>query len=953
MKLNLNIKKASLLLLGIIINVVVFAQGTGIVAGSIKNEDSGEPLVGVSISILETVKKTSSDVSGNYTLAGVAPGTYVMEFSYMGYAKKQIAEVEVQNGKITTLNIVLAKAASQELDEVVIKGSYRKESINALYAQQKNSVSISDGISAEIIKKSPDKNTGEVLKRISGASVQDDKFIIVRGLNDRYNTALLNNSPLPSTEPDRKAFSFDIIPSSLIDNVVISKTATADLPGDFSGGAIQVKTKDFPNGKTLELNLGAGYNSISTFKPFYGSNKVAGNYVGFINSDNKLPAGFPSTSAKYSELSAAEKVGVTKDFKNTWGVNDLGRAIPSQNLGLVYGNSYGLKNGGKIGFITSLNYRSAQTIKEEIRNDVDAAVTEGEKARQYFSYADNYYEFTSNLGLLANISYIKENFKLSFENIFNQILDDDYMQRQGDYDGVYFRKASMQEVNQKRMLNSVLDGKYAFTNFHNSRLDWNLSFSRIANDQPDLRRLTYQKLIEDKDDESVPFKANIPLVATASTSGRFYSNLGENIYNAAVNYSLPVGLMNEEQTVKLGVGKQYKDRKFNSRVLGYVDRGAPEDLFLLDQGALFAPENIAVNKFYIEDITNPTNSYNGTGDLTLGYAMISGKMVDRFKANLGLRLENYVEKLSSGSVKNVDNTYLDFLPSVNLTYELNPKTNLRFSYSNTVARAQFRELAPFSFYNFVTTTMEIGNPELQRTKISNFDLRYEYYPAAGMLLTGSAFYKKLNGAIEKTIQSGSTPASKTVTYINAPDAYIAGLELEVRHSLSFINTTSDELKNLFFYANLAYIKSEVDLSNASAEIQAVNQKKRNLQGQSPYLINLGLQQSFTSGWGANVMYNRIGRRIDVVGFGHYKEDSYFAEYPDIYEAPRNLLDAQVSKSFLKSKAEVKLNASNILNASSIFYQDVDKSKNYNADKDQLINSVRYGQSFSLSFSYKF
>ena len=943
-------KKTSLIILCVLMNLVVWAQGSGILVGSIKNADSGEPLVGVSISILHTNRKTSSDVTGNYTLAGIAPGTYTVEFSSIGYTKKQIEEVEIQQGKVLTLNIVLEKAASQELEEVVVKGSFKKESINALYAQQKNNTSISDGISAEIIKKSPDKNTGEVLKRISGASVQDDKFIIVRGLNDRYNIALLNNSPLPSTEPDRKAFSFDIIPSSLIDNIVISKTATADLPADFSGGAIQVKTKDFPSNKVFDINVGLGYNSISTFQPFYGTKQEVGNYLGFVNPDHNLPTNFPSTSAQYSQLTAAEKVGMTKEFKNTWGVSALGKALPSQSLGVVYGNSYGLHNGGKIGFIASVNYRSAQNIKEELRNDVDATVVQGQRAREYFSYADNYYEFSSNLGVLANVSYIKDRFKLSFKNIFNQILDDDYMHRQGSYDGIYYRKATMQEVNQKRMLNSVIDGEYAF---EKSRLDWNLSFSRIANDQPDLRRLTYQKALEDKDDDSVPFRANIPLVATASTSGRFYSNLGENIYNAAVNYTLPVNLLSQSQTIKVGVGKQYKDRKFNSRVLGYVDRGAPADLFTLPQGELFDVDNIAVNKFYIEDITNPTNSYDGTGDLTSAYAMISGKIIDNFKANVGLRVENYVEKLSSGSIMNVDNHYLDVLPSLNLTYELTSKTNLRFSYSTTVARAQFRELAPFSFYNFVTTTMEIGNPDLERTKIMNFDLRYEYYPSAGMLLTGSAFYKKLNGAIEKTIQSGSTPASKTITYVNAPDAYIAGLELEARHNLAFLAEESQLLKNLYIYANLAYIKSQVDLSKASLEVQAVNQKTRSLQGQSPYLVNLGIQQSFASGWGANVMYNKIGRRIDVVGFGHYNGDEYFAEYPDIYEAPRNLLDAQVSKSFSKNKAEIKLNASNILNATSIFYQDIDGSKRYEAATDQLINSVKYGRSISLSFSYKF
>lgn len=933
--------------------MVVFAQNTGVLVGSIKSEDNAKVLVGVSVSILQAVNKTSSDENGNYSLVGLEPGTYTIEYSYLGFDKKLVEEVEIQNGKITALHVLLAKSSGKELDEVVVKGSYKQESINALYAQQKNNVAISDGISAEVIKKTPDNNIGEVLKRISGTSMQDNKFIIVRGLNDRYNTALLNNSPLPSTEPDRKAFSFDIIPSSLIDNVVVSKTAMADLPGDFSGGIIQIKTKDFTSNKILELNMGTGYNSMSTFKPFFGSKKTGANYVGFVNLENKLPSQFPSTAAAYSNLSATDKVVMTKIFKNTWGVHNLGSAFPSSALGLVYGDSYMLKNTGKLGFVASVNFRNSETIKEELRNDVDAITTEGVKARKYYSYSDNFYEFTSNLGILANVAYVKENFKLSIKNIFNQTLDDEYLQRSGDYEGLYFRKSSVQEVNQKRMFNSVLEGEHVISNFYNSRLDWKVSFSQISNDQPDLRRLTYQKRIEDKDDVTIPFKANIPLVATASSSGRFYSNLGEYIYSSSLNYSLPTRLIDSDQVFKVGIGKQYKDRQFKSRVLGYVDRGADEELLSMNQSVLFAPENISINSFYIEDLTNVTNSYSGIGDLTFGYAMISGKLQDKLKANLGLRTEHYLEKLSSGIVKNVDNSYLDILPSLNLTYELSPKTNLRFSYSNTIARAQFRELAPFSFYNFVTGTMEIGNPNIQRSKIANFDLRYEYYPAVGMILTGSAFYKILDGAIEKTIQSGSTPASKTVSYINAPNAYVAGLELEVRHDLSFVNSNSRELKNLFLYANLSYFKSEADLRKAPSSIKAVNQTRRSLQGQSPYLVNLGLQHSFTSGWAANVIYNRIGRRIDVVGFGFYNDDVFIEEYPDIYEEPRNQLDAQASKLFLNSRAVVKLNASNILNAQSIFYQDIDHNKRYDADKDQLINSVRYGISFSLSFSYKF
>ncbi|MFZ4863731.1 TonB-dependent receptor domain-containing protein [Sphingobacterium sp. Mn56C] len=959
MKINLTIKSASLLLFGIILNLAVYAQqGSGIIVGSVKNEENTEPLVGVSIRIIENAKKLSTNVSGNYTFTGLASGSYTLEFSYLGFAKKQIAEVEVVSGKVTTLNVVLSKADGEQLDEVVIRGSYKKESIHALYAQQKNSIAISDGISAEIIKKSPDRNTGEVLKRISGASVQDDRFIIVRGLSDRYNTALINNSPLPSTEPDRKSFSFDIIPASLIDNIVVSKTATADLPGDFSGGAIQVKTKDFPDQKTFEVSIGAGYNSISTFKDFYGSKRVGQSYFGFVNPANKLPNSFPSSAAVYSDYDVADKVAVTKQFANTWGVSRLGKAMPSQNFNIVYGNSYTLKNTAKLGFIASLNYRNSETIQNQLRNDFNSIDRVTGPGPQYFTYKDDYFTFASNVGALANVTYIKQNFKLSWKNIFNQIYEDSYIRREGEFDLQYYRKSSQQEINQKRMFNSVLEGDHAFEKLWNSKLNWNLSFSRFTNDQPDLRRLTYSKRLEDMSDPSIPFEANVTQSPTSSSAGRFYSDLKENIYAAGVNYAVPVRLLNQDQTLKIGVTKQYKERNVDARVLGYAlrsdDVNESNRIRRLSQEELFDPSNIARNTLYIEDITNPTNKYKGSGDLNAGYVMLTGKVTDQFKATVGARVENYLEKLTAGSYA-VDNNYVDFLPSLNLTYELTAKTNVRASFSRTVARAQFRELAPFSFFNFITETMDIGNPDLKRTQISNFDLRYEIYPSAGMLFTVSAFYKKLDNAIEKAIQAGSTGVSKTISYINAPQASIYGAELELRQDFGFINPDSRTLKNLIFNANVAVIKSEVDLSKADDKVKSVNEIKRPLQGQSPYLINAGLQYSSPWDLDFNLMYNRIGRRIDIVGFGGYTDNSYtdyFAEYPNIYEAPRDLFDAQVSKRFLRKKLEVKVSASNILDSKRLFYQDINDNKKYDKD-DHLINSVRFGRNFSVSLGYRF
>ncbi|GAA4167427.1 TonB-dependent receptor [Sphingobacterium ginsenosidimutans] len=937
-------------------STTVYAQGSGKVAGKVTNVKTGETIAGVTVKVLGTARVGSSDVTGNYNIPAVPAGKYTLEFSYLGFATKQITDVEIKDKDVTNLDVVLDNSEGKVLDQVVITGTFKKESIGALYAQQKNSISISDGISAEVIKKTPDKNTGEVLKRVSGASVQDNKFIIIRGLSDRYNSALLNNSPLPSTEPDRKAFSFDIIPSSLIDNIVISKTATPDLPGDLTGGAANIKTKDFPDKKTIEISVGLGGNTQTTFKDFYGSKRTVGNYFGFKNPDNNLPSNFPKSRELYTNLPASEKADYTKGFKNTWGYENLGKSLPYQNLQFIYGNSFMLNNDGKLGLITSLTYRNSENISNEVRNDFNG--TDLGYNNYYFKYNDKYYRFNSSVGALANLSYIKDNFKISLKNIFNQSLEQNLILREGELVNESLRRTTLMEVFEKRMLNSVIDGEYLLDGNKQSKLTWNLSYSGIWDNEPDLRRLSYNKSV-DETDPSVPYQAAIPNgSASPEQAGKFYSNLKENIYSAGLNWSYGLKLFNLEQSLKIGALKQYKKRNVDARVLGYVNRTSDfnenKALLELPQEQLFDYNNIAANKLYLDDITNATNSYEGTGDLNAGYIMISGNVAEKLKATVGVRVENYIEKLNTGSTSsdvnnNVNNNYTDFLPSLNLTYELTPKTNLRFSYSNTVARAQFRELAAFSFYDFITNNMKIGNPNLKRSKISNIDVRYEFYPSLGKLISVSAFYKDLKNPIESNFLSGSTAVSKSMSFINAPKAYIAGAEVEIRHDLSIFNDDSEFLKKLVFSANASVIKSEVDFKGS----QPLLENKRPLYGQSPYLVNLGMQYSGANGWESSIYFNRIGRRIDIVGFGNYVNSAFIDEYHTIYEAPRSLLDFQLSKKLIANKAELKLNLGNILDSKSIFYQDVDKNGKYNVNGDQLINSIKYGRNISLSFGYKF
>lgn len=950
LKSQLNLKKALITVLFVIIGVTVFAQ-TGKISGKISDKKTGETLIGVTVRIKDTKNGASTDVEGRYIIPGLNTGKYTVEVSYVGYATKNITEVEVKNGSSTTVDLVMEESGSQRLNEVVITANVKQESVNALYSQQKNSAGISDGISAEIIKRSPDRNTGEVLKRVSGASIQDNKFVIVRGLNDRYNTALLNNSPLPSSEPDRKAFSFDVIPSNLIDAVVINKTSTPDLPGDFAGGAVQIKTKDFPATKTFEVNYSTGFNTISTFSDFYGEKKQDLEFLGIGSSSRDLPSSFPSTKSRFELLPVKDRVRLTKKFDNNFGVADLGKALPTQSLQLIFGNAYVFENDSKLGLIASATYSNASTISKELRNDYGEPDIATGKSPRLFGYTDDFFNNRTSLDALANVSYSFGNNKFSLKNILKQSFDNNYMRRSGTNEDInQARKVSQIEVTEKFMINSVLEGDHVIGK-NKSKLNWNLAFTSMSNDQPDMRSMIYAKDLADIDNDAIPYQAGVPSIASPSSSGRFYSELNDRVYSGALNYSLPFNWLDASQLLKVGVFKQYKDRGMKARTFGYrtstsnVDLSQPID-------KIFANENIAADRIYISETTAPSNQYDATGDLNGGYAMMNAVLLDKLKATFGVRVENYIEKLNavdnSNSPVNVSNNYLDILPSVNLTYALTEKANLRMSYSNTVARAQFRELAPFTFYDFKLQVVTIGNSDLKRTQINNFDLRYEFYPVAGQMISVSGFYKKFKNTIETGYLAGSNAAAKSLTYINAPDANLYGLELELRQSLSVLNQSSEFLKSLTLSGNVAIMKSEVQLGGKQVNIE----NKRQMQGQSPYIINTGLQYA-KSDWQASVLYNRIGRRISIVGFGQYENGVFRSDYPNIYEAPRNIVDFQISKKVLKSKGEIKLNVSNILDSDARFYQDVNGDKSYTKVDDQLINSVNYGRTFSLSLGYKF
>ena len=914
------------------------------VSGKITDAKSGELLPGVSISAANGSGKTA-DMDGRFNV-NLPEGTYTLRFEFVGYKTKEITGIVVKAAALTELNLTMERA-EEEMAAVVVTASARRESIASVLSMQKNNAAISDGISIESIKRSPDRNVGEVLKRVSGASIQDDKFVVVRGLNDRYNIAMINGALLPSTEPDRRAFSFDVVPSSLIDNILINKTAAPDLPGDFSGGIIQVMTKDIPYKNFMNISIGTGFNSISTGKPFQVGMIRNTDYLGFDDGTRALPASFPSTKRYLSynaDSDPSRRLAASRLMRNNYGNRYAGNALPAMNAQFNLGATKALKNGGTAGTVLSLVYRNSQSLQHNIRRDYQ---TENDNAltpqNLFFNYADTLYSFNTSIGVMANFAYKKGNSKYSFRNILNRTFENSSLHRMGmNYDNRQYVENTGSVLIQKSLISSQIEGEHLLSE-KNNRLKWNLNYTLTARDQPDYRVLPYAKNIDDHSDKTVAMKAIM------RDTYRFWSELYDNAFGATINYQQPISIAGNSATFKAGLATQYKLRDFSTRIFRYQPTRAAEfnNLLLeLPANRIFNDGNMYESGFVLNEITNNTDRYDASSLLNAGYAMIDGRIAENLRIVAGARVEQFGFVVNtadfSGQKIDVIRDYIDVLPSVNVTYNLDQQTNLRFSASKTVSRPEFREVANFAYYDFVRNAQLKGNTNLERSRITNLDLRYERYPAAGEIISASLFFKHFNSPIEQVVLNGSTPSNLVLSYTNPASANSYGAELEFRKKLSFISDAGI-WDGLSVYLNAAYIRSSVEFT-AENNPYDVN---RPMQGLSPYLLNAGLQYTSPDNKvSMSALFNRIGHRIAAVGF---------QGYPDIYENGRSVIDFQAALKVLNGKGELKLNVADLLNQRAVFYQNVSREDKtgYNAVSDRIQYNYLFGTSISAGFSYNF
>jgi outer membrane receptor protein involved in Fe transport len=957
-----------------------YSQGSGI-KGLVIDDLTGQPLPSATVTIKGLNISKVSDSEGNFMFSKIAPGVYDLKITCYTFQSKEITEVVVVKEEFNTLTISLEKKNNQ-LDEVVIKTTRAKvESVKSLLIQQKNSANVSDGISAETIKRTPDKNTSDVLKRISGASIQDNRFVIIRGLNDRYNAALINGAPLPSSESDRKAFSFDIFPSNMIDNLVITKTASPDLPGDFAGGVVQINTKSVPEKDFQSISIGSGYNTVTTFKErrtYEGGSK---DWLGFDDGTRKIPSTWPSTEV-FNALNAAgnyqELAKIAKSAQVDWAINSE-KFKPNSSFQYSIGRHF--EFGNKIlGILFSATHTVSNNFAETTRNEYEDQSSNPSTFRR--KYNDNNYSQQVLTGALANISLkFNENNNISFKNILSINSNDLVVERTGQLDipgGPLEVKSDVRWFTGNKIYSGQLNGDHYFTK-PKMKINWTGFYSDINREIPNLRRNVYT-ILDPKSTDPVYTTPTAAIVAgnagPDNGGSMFFSENKESIYGGKIDLSKKFNIgENIINDFKIGGFLQKRARDFNARQLqnntSNLGGTFDTDLLTLPNETIFNVANFGeispgVNGFTLNDGTKYSDSYTASSDLVAGYAMLDNRY-KKFRLVWGVRIEDFNQKLDAKEdlekfVK-VDTKKTDILPSANLIFSINKTQNLRFSFSKTINRPEYRELAPFGFYDFTTGFFTQGDPNLKRASVDNFDMRYEIYPGKGQLFSVSYFLKDFKDPIE-IIQLAN---NKTITYRNATSAKTSGVELEFRTLLSTIfkferTTLFDDLT---LFSNIAIIKSNADVANIN---NANPEKNRPLQGQSPYVFNAGLQYvNKDNGWIISTNVNRVGNRI-------YIASNEFN--PSIWEKARTLLDFQVAKNLYKNKIELKLNVQNVLAQDLIFYQnkftqteyrnsgitglvntiftgDINNEKGFDESVDDVVWRTKFGPTFSLSFSYNF
>lgn len=935
--------KYSLLTLMLIFSSAAFSQNAT-VTGKIQSND-GRNLVDAKIYAVGHSDTSFTDMDGRYVLS-LPEGTYIVQFEAEEF--EIVADTHtLKSGGDYYINKTLFPIQIKQTGtaEIRVKRKAADNSVKGAIQTKQLSSQVVEAVSAEDFKKTTIRTTSDAIKRIPGATIMEGKFANIRGMFDRYNAGYLNGAPLPSTESDRKAFSFDVIPANLLDNIVVIKSGTPDLIGDFGGGIIRINTKSIPLKTTQSLSIGFQYNSITSFRPVQSFKTSGSEYFGIAGSDRSIP----NLEGNLNKVDPNHNAAESKKFSNDWTVNTI-KPMPTPRFSYTLGIPFKLKNKQEIGLLVSLNYSTTQKYSDGIVNRNDLSDN-----RMISAFKDQLFTTNVQNGGVMNLSYkINNRHRIDWKNLYTLNYDAASTLRRGisDFDNEITSDGYSNLVNANRLASTQVNGIHVIGK-RQVALNWLVNYGNTKREIPDFRIAQYASF-------SPTERYLVTNDFFNAGSGRFFSALDENTISASADlkHTFKTGLLTTN--LKYGVFKQHRERNFNSRRFVYGPVGkviASQDKPETD----LAQDRISSDGIFLVEKTKlDLDQYKGSSDLNAGFVMLensyplfkTGRKENLIKVIYGVRFEQFSQIITNDIFtriyqKDVSNTGTtnDFLPSINVITPLTSKSGFRMAYYKTVNRPEMRELAPFSFYNFNLNSEVIGNTNLKRAILHNYDLRYEIYPGKEDMFSIGLFAKEIINPIEFSLDP-TQPQIRTFTYKNEKSASIQGLELELRKNMAFAGKAflPGFFKYLNAYCNFSIINSVVKFKEGSTGVT-----NRPLQGQSPYVFNASLfYDNDVKGWNASVNFNKLGSRIAYIGVPENLQPFGM----DIYEFGRGVFDMQLGKNIGKA-GNLKVTVGDILAQKTAFYQDLNRNGKYESDKDNTLFSFTNGRTVTLSYSITF
>lgn len=930
--------------------------GSGSIVGQLVDSENGDPLIGANIIIDGSTMGASTDLEGAFSITSVPVGTYTLVFDYIGYTNTRITEVVVKANETTKLELALQPETIQG-DVVVVEAKMLENTDASLLKKRQKASAVSDAISAEEISRSGSGDAAEAMSRVTGASVVGGKYVYVRGLGERYSNTQLNGAELPSADPDKKAVQMDMFPSNLLDNIVTQKTFTPDQPGNFSGGIVNIGTKSFPDGFILKFSTSSSMNSQSTFNDdmltYQGGDR---DWLGMDDGSREIPdvladpnVEIPSVGAARNDATLASQLDqFSTAFSPVMAPNSRSGPV-NQSYSFSIGNNTTLL-GKQLGYLASINYGRKFSFYDngtvggwQLTGQTDLT----DSLNNNYLLGDSRGVEEANWGGLGTLSYKPhQNHQVAFNVMYSQNGESSARFLKGmlprDLSSTDTFETRALGYKERNVQSYQLKGEHFLEGLGGVNIEWMGNLAGSSQEEPDLRYFTndFRRFTRNGLDTLLfSIRASVYPEPT-----RYFRDLEEDTRSFSSKFTVPFKQWGDLNSKFIyGGAYSYKERAQSERRFTY--RNLDPDSYTGDPTSYFSANNTGIidttnGRYtfgnYISDSSEDRGNYEGDEKVSAGFAMVELPLTSQLKVVGGARFEatrmNVVSQdstLDPGKL-NVD----DWLPSVNLVYQLMPNMNARAAFGKTLARPLFREKAPgYVSFDFVGGFLFIGNGELQRTLIDNYDLRWEWFTRPGEIVAISGFYKKFRNPIERVLlhENGE------IQFQNVDEAQVQGLEIEMRKRLDFLHNS---LANFQLGGNLSLVSSEVVIPEVELErirfFDPNASDKRELQGQSPYIVNLELSyDNYNTGTTFGVFYNIFGERLSEVSLGGT---------PNVFEQPRPALSLTLSQKLLNG-LKAKFSARNILDSS------IRKTHEFKG-AEYIFSEYNTGRTFSLGVSYE-